>query len=63
MPLTFKAVLDMLELIIIGIIIVYIIKTVLKHNLFISKVKIKIKFLGLDIEIHNKKKKHPSRND
>lgn len=63
MPLTFKAVLDMLELIIIGIIIVYIIKTVLKHNLFISKIKIKIKFLGLDIEIHNKKKKHPSRND
>lgn len=53
----------MLELIIIGIIIVYIIKTVLKHNLFISKIKIKIKFLGLDIEIHNKKKKHPSRND
>ena len=63
MPLTFKAVLDMLELIIIGIIIVYIIKTVLKHNLFISKIKIKIKFLGLDIEIHSKKKKHPSRND
>ena len=63
MPLTFKAVLDMLELIIIGIIIVYIIKTVLKHNLFILKIKIKIKFLSLDIEIRSKKKKHPSRND
>lgn len=53
----------MLELIIIGIIIVYIIKTVLKHNLFISKIKIRIKFLGLDMEIHSKEKKHPSRND
>lgn len=56
-------VLDMLELIIIGIIIVYIINLILKNNLFISKVKLKIKFLGIDIEIHSKEKKHPSSND
>lgn len=53
----------MLELIIIGIIIVYIINLILKNNLFISKVKLKIKFLGIDIEIHSKEKKHPSSND
>ena len=56
-------VLDMLELIIKSFATIYIIKLVLKHNLFISKLIIKIKFLGIHIEINSKEKKHPSRND
>ena len=51
------------ELIIIGIFIIYISKLILKHNLFISTIKLKIKFLGLHIEIHSKEKKHPSNQD
>ena len=54
-------VLNMLELMIKSIVALYIIKLVLKHNLFISKVIIKIKFLGIHIEIDGKEKKHPSR--
>ncbi|KEI04438.1 membrane protein [Clostridium botulinum C/D str. BKT2873] len=38
----------------------HIIKLVLKHNLFISKLIIKIKFLGIHIELNDKDKKHPS---
>ena len=34
---------------------------ILKHNLFISKLIINIKFLGIHIEIDGKEKKHPSR--
>ena len=45
------------ELIIIGIFIIYISKLILKHNLFISTIKLKIKFLGLHIEIHSIEKK------
>jgi hypothetical protein len=56
-------VLDMLELIIEGIFIVYITKLILKNNLFISNIKIKSKFLGLDIEVNSKEKKHPSSED
>ena len=41
----------------------YISKLILKHNLFISTIKLKIKFLGLHIEIHSKEKKHPSDQD
>ncbi len=50
----------MLELTIKSIVIIYTIKLVLSHNLFISKLIIKIKFLGLHIEINGKEKKHPS---
>ncbi|MCI1581753.1 MULTISPECIES: hypothetical protein [Clostridium] len=53
-------VLDMLELIIKCFAALYIIRLVLKHNLFISKLIIKINFLGIHIEINSKEKKHPS---
>ena len=53
-------VLDMLELTIISILIICIIKLILKHNIFISNIKINIKFIGLNIEIQSKEKKHPS---
>lgn len=53
-------VLDMLELTIKSFVTIYIIKLILQHNLFISKLTIKIKFLGIDIEPHGKEKKHPS---
>lgn len=53
-------VLDMFELIIKVSAVIYIIRLVLKHNLFISKLRIKVKFLGLDIEISSKEKRHPS---
>ncbi|MBE6059301.1 MAG: hypothetical protein E7215_03885 [Clostridium sulfidigenes] len=41
--------------------IIYVIKLVLKHNLFIHYLKIKIKFLGLDIEVKSKEKSTPSQ--
>ena len=50
----------MLELTIKGFFAIYIIRLILKHNLFISKLIIKIKFLGVHIEINGKEKKHPS---
>ena len=50
----------MLELIIKSFATIYIIRLVLKHNLFISKFIIKIKFLGIHIELNGKEKKHPS---
>ncbi|MBU5593098.1 hypothetical protein KQI89_15215 [Clostridium sp. MSJ-4] len=53
----------MLELTIKSFVTIYIIKLVLKHNLFISKLIIKIKFLGIHIELNGKEKKHPSSND
>ena len=53
-------VLDMLELTIKSFVTIYIIKLVLKHNLFISKLIIKIKFLGIHIEVNGNEKKHPS---
>ncbi|MBE6059129.1 MAG: hypothetical protein E7215_03000 [Clostridium sulfidigenes] len=56
-------VLNMLELTIKSFVTIYIIKLVLKHNLFISKLIIKIKFLGIHIELNGKEKKHPSDND
>ena len=54
-------VLNMLELIIKSIVAIYIIRLVLKHNLFIAKLIIKINFLGIHIEVDGKEKKHPSR--
>ena len=53
----------MLELIIKGLITIYIIRLVLKHNLFVSKLIIKINFLGLHIELNGKEKKHPSHEE
>ncbi len=53
-------VLDMLELTIKSFVTIYIIKLVLKHNLFISKLIIKIKFLGVHIEVNGKEKSAPS---
>ena len=50
----------MLELTIKGFFTIYIIRLILKHNLFISKLIIKTKFLGVHIEINGKEKKHPS---
>lgn len=50
----------MLELIIKGFFAIYIIRLVLKHNLFVSKLIMKIKFLDLHIELNGKEKKHPS---
>ncbi|MEQ8156705.1 MAG: hypothetical protein ABRQ25_17825 [Clostridiaceae bacterium] len=40
--------------------IIYIIRLVLKHNLFINHLKITVKFIGLDIEIKSKEKSTPS---
>jgi hypothetical protein len=43
--------------------IIYVIRLILKHNLFIHHLKIKIKFLGLDIEVKSKEKSAPSNED
>ena len=56
-------VLDMLELIIKNFVVIYIIRLVLKHNLFVHYLKISVKFIGLDIEIKSKQKDAPSRKD
>lgn len=53
----------MLELTIKSFVTIYIIKLVLKHNLFIHYLKIKVKFLGLDIEVKSKEKSAPSNQD
>jgi hypothetical protein len=43
--------------------IIYVIKLILKHNLFIHHLKIKIKCLGIDIEVKSKEKSAPSHKD
>ena len=53
----------MLELIIKSFVAVYIIRLVLKHNLFISKLIIKVNFLGIQIEVNGEEKKHPSQQE
>ena len=53
----------MLELIIKSFVAIYIIRLVLKHNLFIHYLKISVKFIGLDIEIKSKQKDAPSSKD
>ena len=50
----------MIELIIKSCVSVYIVKLVLKHNLFVHYLKISVKFIGLDIEIKSKQKDAPS---
>jgi len=53
----------MLELTIKSFVTIYIIKLVLQHNLFISKLVIKVKFLGIHIELSGKEKStHPEKN-
>ncbi|EOR28206.1 hypothetical protein A500_00285 [Clostridium sartagoforme AAU1] len=54
---------DMFDTFIKCISIIYVISLILKHNLFIHHLKIKIKFLGLDIEVKSKEKSAPSRKD
>ena len=53
----------MLELAIKSFVTIYIIKLILNHNLFISKLIVKIKFLGIHIELNGKEKKHPSAKE
>ena len=53
----------MLELIIKSFVVTYIIRLVLKHNLYINHLKISIKFIGLNIEIKSKQKDAPSSKD
>ena len=45
------------------IVLVYIIRLLIKHNLFVSKLIIKAKFLGIHVEIESKEKKHPSEQE
>ena len=47
----------------ISIIIIYVIRLILKYNLFVSKLIIKAKFLGIHIEIEGKQKDAPSVED
>jgi hypothetical protein len=56
-------VLDMFELTIKSFVIIYIIRLVLNHNLFIYYLKISVRFIGLDIEIKSKEKDAPSSQD
>ncbi|MBK1810217.1 hypothetical protein JHL18_06145 [Clostridium sp. YIM B02505] len=51
---------DMFDTFIKCISVIYVIKLILKNNLFIYHLKIKIKFLGLDIEDKSKEKSAPS---
>ena len=53
----------MLELTIKSFVAIYIIRLVLKHNLFIHYLKISVKFICLDIEIKGKQKDAPSHKD
>jgi len=55
--------LDMLELTIKSFVTIYIVKLVLQHNLFISKLIINTNFLGIHIELNGKEKKHLSRKE
>ena len=56
-------VLGMLEILLIGIMIIVLIKIVLKNNVFFNYLRIKVKILGLDIEIRSKEKSTPSDQD
>ncbi|MEG2935000.1 MAG: hypothetical protein RR844_00765 [Clostridium sp.] len=49
----------MLELTIKSLAVIYVIRLVLQHNLFIETLKITIKFLGINIEIKSKEKSAP----
>lgn len=56
-------VLDMFDTFIKCASIVYVIRLILKHNFFIYQLKVKIKFLGLDIKVKSKEKSAPSSHD
>ncbi|WP_169911563.1 hypothetical protein [Clostridium oryzae] len=43
--------------------IIYIVRLVLTHNLFIDHLKISVKLLGLDIEVSSKEKSTTSSKD
>lgn len=62
-PVAKGVVLDMLDTLLKCASIIYIIRLVLKHNLFINYLKIKVKFIGLDIEIRSKQKSTPSQQE
>lgn len=53
----------MIELIILCLTVIYLINIILKHNLFITNFRIKIKILGIDMQLSIKEKKHPSRKE
>ena len=53
----------MLELTIKSIVTIYVVRLILRNNLFISRLIIKISFLGIHIEVNGKEKKHPSRKE
>lgn len=50
----------MFKFIIICLVIVYLFRLILKHNLFLSSLKINIKPTGFTLEIESKEKRHPS---
>ncbi len=62
-PVAKGVVLDMLDTLLKCASIIYIIRLILKHNLFIYHLKISVKFLGLNIEIKSKEKSAPSQQD
>lgn len=53
----------MLELTIKSFVVIYIIRLVLKLNIFIYHLKLSVRFIGLDIEIKSKEKDAPSSED
>ena len=53
----------MFVLIIKRFVVIYIIRLILKHNIFIHSLKISVKFIGLDIEVRNKQKDAKSSQD
>lgn len=58
-----EVVLDMLDFLLLGILILIVIRLHIKNNIFFECIKIKVKILGLDLEIKSKEKKHPSHKD
>ncbi|MDU2057639.1 MAG: hypothetical protein E7B12_16170 [Clostridioides difficile] len=55
-------VLVMLDTMFIGSVVIILINMILKHNKDFS-LRLRVKILGLDIEIKSKEKKHPSDQD
>ena len=55
-------VLVMLDTMFIGSVVIILINMILKHNKDFS-LRLRVKILGLDIEIKSKEKKHPSSQD
>lgn len=53
----------MIELVILCLSVIYLINSILKHNLFITNFRMKIKILGIDIQLSIKEKKHPSHKE